>query len=64
MKLFTLRLALFAVLLVVAAAWTKEDYEIFRLNDEVTTTEGHNITFYGIFSRFMPIGLAKAFQTF
>lgn len=46
MKLFTLRLALFAVLLVVAAAWTKEDYEIFRLNDEVTATEGQNVTFY------------------
>jgi len=52
MKLFTLRLVLFAVLLVVAAAWTKEDYEIFRLNDEVTATEGHNVTFYGTKSRF------------
>lgn len=52
MKLFTLRLALFAVLLVVAAAWTKEDYEIFRLNDEVIAAEGHNVTFYGTFSYF------------
>lgn len=49
MKLFTLRLVLFAVLLVLAAAWTKEDYEIFRLNDEISATEGHNVTFYGAF---------------
>ncbi|KAF4163304.1 hypothetical protein CNMCM6936_000931 [Aspergillus lentulus] len=46
MKPIALRLFVFAVLLVLAAAWTKEDYEIFRLNDEVTATEGANVTFY------------------
>lgn len=25
------------------------DYEIFRLNDEVTATEGANVTFYGMY---------------
>ncbi|KAF7168046.1 hypothetical protein CNMCM5623_001201 [Aspergillus felis] len=46
MKPLALRLFVFAVLLVFAAAWTKEDYEIFRLNDEVTAAEGANVTFY------------------
>ncbi|KAL4975763.1 hypothetical protein BDW66DRAFT_136784 [Aspergillus desertorum] len=46
MKTAALRLALFAVLFVFAVAWTKEDYEIFRLHDEVTATEGANVTFY------------------
>jgi hypothetical protein len=46
MKSTVLRLVCFAVLLVLAAAWTKEDYEIFRLNDEVTAAEGANVTFY------------------
>ncbi|KAL5363779.1 hypothetical protein BJX96DRAFT_122255 [Aspergillus floccosus] len=46
MKSTVLRLVCFAVLLVFAAAWTKEDYEIFRLNDEVTAAEGANVTFY------------------
>ena len=31
-----------------AAAWTKEDHEIFRLNDEVVSTEGRNVTFYSL----------------
>ncbi|KAL4914021.1 hypothetical protein BDW62DRAFT_149838 [Aspergillus aurantiobrunneus] len=46
MKTAALRLVLFAVLSVLAAAWTKEDYEIFRLHDEVTAAEGANVTFY------------------
>lgn len=29
-----------------AYAWSKEDHEIFRLNDEVTKSEGANATFY------------------
>lgn len=29
-----------------AAAWSKEDHEIFRLRDEVSASEGHNVTFY------------------
>ncbi|KAJ5224126.1 hypothetical protein N7468_008668 [Penicillium chermesinum] len=28
------------------AAWSKEDYEIFRLRDELAATEGPNVTFY------------------
>ncbi|PYH94437.1 DnaJ domain protein [Aspergillus ellipticus CBS 707.79] len=46
MKAFTLRLLLLTALVVLAAAWSKEDYEIFRLHDEVSTTEGANVTFY------------------
>ncbi|EAW11150.1 putative endoplasmic reticulum DnaJ domain protein Erj5 [Aspergillus clavatus NRRL 1] len=46
MKSAALRLFVFAALLVLAAAWTKEDYEIFRLNDEVAASEGTNVTFY------------------
>ncbi|KKK25126.1 hypothetical protein ARAM_003478 [Aspergillus rambellii] len=46
MKPTVFRLFLFAVLLVLVAAWTKEDYEIFRLNDEIIAHEGANVTFY------------------
>ncbi|KKZ61007.1 hypothetical protein EMCG_04343 [[Emmonsia] crescens] len=35
-----------SALLVLAAAWTKEDHEIFRLQNEVQQTEGVNVTFY------------------
>jgi hypothetical protein len=30
------------------AAWTKEDHEIFRLNDEVVAHNGPNVTFYDL----------------
>lgn len=33
-------------LIVLVAAWSKEDYEIFRLRDEVALTEGPDVTFY------------------
>jgi len=33
-------------LLLLVAAWTKEDYEIFRLKDEVEAAEGPNVSFY------------------
>ncbi|KAL2864574.1 putative endoplasmic reticulum DnaJ domain protein Erj5 [Aspergillus lucknowensis] len=46
MKTTVFRLCLFAVFFVIVAAWTKEDYEIFRLHDEITATEGFNVTFY------------------
>ncbi|OJJ59318.1 hypothetical protein ASPSYDRAFT_149748 [Aspergillus sydowii CBS 593.65] len=46
MKTAALRLVLLAVLSVLAAAWSKEDYEIFRLHDEVTAAEGAGVTFY------------------
>ncbi|KAJ5818328.1 hypothetical protein N7474_003919 [Penicillium riverlandense] len=44
MKLFAWTLCFALVGLV--AAWSKEDYEIFRLHDELTTAEGANVTFY------------------
>ncbi|PVH96523.1 hypothetical protein DM02DRAFT_674743 [Periconia macrospinosa] len=31
-----------------AAAWSKEDHEIFRLRDEVVTHNGPNVTFYDV----------------
>ncbi|KAH7355847.1 DNAJ domain-containing protein [Pyrenochaeta sp. MPI-SDFR-AT-0127] len=43
--LVALVLCLFAAF---AAAWTKEDHEIFRLRDEVAAAEGANITFYDL----------------
>ncbi|KAI9373315.1 hypothetical protein BJX61DRAFT_387307 [Aspergillus egyptiacus] len=46
MKATVLRLVLFTVLFAFAAAWTKEDYEIFHLHDEIRATEGVNVTFY------------------
>jgi len=39
-------LLLAAGLAAVAAAWSKEDHEIFRLRDEVVASEGANATFY------------------
>ncbi|KAJ5947023.1 hypothetical protein N7466_000038 [Penicillium verhagenii] len=39
-------LSLFLVFVGLVAAFTKEDYEIFRLRDEVATGEGANVTFY------------------
>ncbi|KAJ5477224.1 hypothetical protein N7539_007368 [Penicillium diatomitis] len=45
-----MKTALFSLFLLVfvglAAAWSKEDYEIFRLRDELVTAEGANVTFY------------------
>ncbi|KAF2255410.1 hypothetical protein BU26DRAFT_448821 [Trematosphaeria pertusa] len=43
--LLALVLCLFAAL---AAAWTKEDHEIFRLRDEVIAHDGANVTFYDL----------------
>ncbi|KAF2863605.1 DNAJ domain-containing protein [Piedraia hortae CBS 480.64] len=39
-------LLLLACLVAFVAAWGKEDYEIFRLRDEVRAHEGENVTFY------------------
>ncbi|KAJ5670264.1 hypothetical protein N7523_007009 [Penicillium sp. IBT 18751x] len=44
MKVLTFSLLLVFVGLV--AAWSKEDYEIFNLRDEVARSEGANVTFY------------------
>ncbi|KAI5358524.1 Putative DnaJ domain, Chaperone J-domain superfamily [Septoria linicola] len=41
-----LHLLLLAAFVAVVAAWSKEDHEIFRLNDEVQKSEGANATFY------------------
>ncbi|KAL2828665.1 hypothetical protein BDW59DRAFT_42380 [Aspergillus cavernicola] len=65
MKTTAFRLVLFAVLFVLAAAWTKEDYEIFRLHDEVTAAEGANVTFYdflGVRSSANQDELTKAYR--
>ncbi|KAJ4344558.1 uncharacterized protein N0V89_012302 [Didymosphaeria variabile] len=43
--LSALVLCLFAAF---AAAWTKEDHEIFRLRDEVALHNGDNVTFYDL----------------
>ncbi len=36
-----------SALLSLVASFTKEDYEIFRLRDELEATEGKDVTFYG-----------------
>ncbi|KAF7712913.1 Uncharacterized protein PECH_002501 [Penicillium ucsense] len=45
-----MKTALFSLFLLafvgLVAAWSKEDYEIFRLRDELVTAEGANVTFY------------------
>jgi len=43
--LLALVLCLFAAF---AAAWTKEDHEIFRIRDEVAKADGANVTFYDL----------------
>lgn len=46
MRLPILHLFLLCVFVAFVAAWTKEDHEIFRLRDEVETSEGVDVTFY------------------
>ncbi|KAI1737846.1 hypothetical protein F4680DRAFT_467854 [Xylaria scruposa] len=46
MKLSTLTLGLVALLTPLTAAWSKEDREIFRVRDELSTHEGPDVTFY------------------
>ncbi|KAI1290522.1 hypothetical protein F5Y03DRAFT_378308 [Xylaria venustula] len=46
MKFSTLAVGLVALLTPLTAAWSKEDREIFRVRDELTTHEGADITFY------------------
>ncbi|EGW34195.1 uncharacterized protein SPAPADRAFT_54369 [Spathaspora passalidarum NRRL Y-27907] len=47
MKIFNLHLTfLFLVSLVVASNWSKEDYEIFSLNDKIQQDLGKETTFY------------------
>ncbi|KAF2133972.1 DNAJ domain-containing protein [Dothidotthia symphoricarpi CBS 119687] len=61
--LLALVLCLFAAF---AAAWTKEDHEIFRLRDEVATAEGANVTFYdmlGVKPSASQDELTKAYRT-
>jgi hypothetical protein len=58
---------LFLLCLFVAfvAAWTKEDHEIFRLRDEVETSEGVDVTFYdflGVKSSATQEDITKAFK--
>ncbi|GAP91492.1 hypothetical protein SAMD00023353_3100960 [Rosellinia necatrix] len=46
MKFSTLAIGLVALLTPLTAAWSKEDREIFRVRDELTTHEGPEVTFY------------------
>ncbi|KAL8414961.1 hypothetical protein RB594_005970 [Gaeumannomyces avenae] len=46
MKISTLSLGLLALLTPFAAAWDKEDREIFRVRDELIAGEGQDVTFY------------------
>lgn len=41
-----LHILLLCAFTVLVAAWTKEDHEIFRLRDEVESSEGVDVTFY------------------
>ncbi|TGJ78712.1 hypothetical protein E0Z10_g10052, partial [Xylaria hypoxylon] len=46
MKFSTLTIGLVALLTPFTAAWSKEDREIFRVRDELSTHEGPDVTFY------------------
>ncbi|KAI1110490.1 hypothetical protein F5Y14DRAFT_361704 [Nemania sp. NC0429] len=46
MKFSTLTIGLVALLTPLAAAWSKEDREIFRVRDELALHEGPDVTFY------------------
>ncbi|PKY04021.1 putative endoplasmic reticulum DnaJ domain protein Erj5 [Aspergillus campestris IBT 28561] len=46
MRVPTLHLFVLATLVILAAAWSKEDHEIFSIQDEVSAAEGANVTFY------------------
>ncbi|KAI1418868.1 hypothetical protein F5Y12DRAFT_386305 [Xylaria sp. FL1777] len=46
MKFSTLTIGLVALLAPLTAAWSKEDREIFRVRDELSTYEGPDVTFY------------------
>ncbi|KEF63082.1 uncharacterized protein A1O9_01058 [Exophiala aquamarina CBS 119918] len=52
-------------LLCLVAAWSKEDYEIFKLKDEVDASEGQGVTFYdflGVKSSSTVDEISKAFR--
>ncbi|KAI9668269.1 MAG: hypothetical protein M1821_001089 [Bathelium mastoideum] len=56
---------LLSVFVTLAAAWTKEDHEIFRLHDEVTSHEGPETTFYSLIDVSPSVsqdGLNKAYR--
>ncbi|EAS31805.3 DnaJ domain-containing protein [Coccidioides immitis RS] len=58
-------LLLLAGFLALAAAWTKEDHEIFRLREEIIATEGVNVTFYdflGVKPSASHVEITKAFR--
>ncbi|CAK7231743.1 hypothetical protein SEUCBS140593_008029 [Sporothrix eucalyptigena] len=46
MRISTLTVGLLAVFAPIAAAWTKEDREIFRIRDELASALGPDVTFY------------------
>ncbi|CAK7268454.1 hypothetical protein SEPCBS57363_003104 [Sporothrix epigloea] len=46
MRISTLTVGLLAVFAPIAAAWTKEDREIFRVRDELAAALGPDLTFY------------------
>ncbi|KAF1845957.1 DnaJ domain protein [Cucurbitaria berberidis CBS 394.84] len=48
MKSHALLALVLCVFAAVAAAWSKEDHEIFRLRDEVAAADGANVTFYNL----------------
>lgn len=65
MRLQILRLLVLCTLLVLVAAWSKDDYEIFKLKDEVEAAEGPDVSFYdflGVKSSATVDEIGKAFR--
>ncbi|MCJ1317514.1 hypothetical protein MMC15_002839 [Xylographa vitiligo] len=46
MRLSLLSIVVFCGVLALVAGWDKDDYEIFRLKDEIEAHEGQDVTFY------------------
>ncbi|KAI1613951.1 hypothetical protein EDD37DRAFT_651763 [Exophiala viscosa] len=65
MRLRILHLFVLSTLLLLVAAWSKDDYEIFKLKDEVEAAEGSDVSFYdflGVKSSATVDEIGKAFR--
>lgn len=65
MKLSSCTFLLWSTFIALAASWSPADHEIFRLHDEITSTEGADTTFYdflGVKSSASQDDISKAYR--